>query len=196
MTFPKFYLVAGPEGSTNRLTARLLIAGGAAGSGSYVQPWDDPDNINQLAIPLGSLGHPLVLIRSVPHNGAWPQLATICTRAEARGYQPHLVVPIRHKHAIAKSQAARFDHPVNVEKQYQWIMHNALLGHVPFTFAVFESFVLSGLPAVNAFLLDLGLQAINQLPEPLLDVNKKYFADAVGQTAGSAETDSRDIGDS
>lgn len=181
---PKFYLVSGPEGSTNRLTGRLLIAGGAMGHAVGKQPWDVPGDVNQVQLPpVAQNTTPVVLVRSVPHGTAWPRLGAICENASKLGYTPHLVVPVRHKAAIEASQKTRFVHPVEVEKQYRWIMTEIVTNNLPFTLAVFESFVVGHLAALNAFLTDLGLQPVERLLEAFSDTNRKYFYPEAGSPA-------------
>ena len=90
---------------------------------------------------------------------------------------PYVVVCVRHGQAIARSRVDRFHHAANVGFEYERILQPILGTEVPWVFAVYESFVLGGKPAVDEFTRSLGLPGTSDL-EHINDENEKYWVDA------------------
>ena len=91
------YVVTGPEGAGNRMLAAILVAGGCHGTGSTDSPYNR-------ALPQGE--SPAVIIRSLPHGGSWPDLASCFAELIAGGYQVTALLTAREPTALFRSQVA------------------------------------------------------------------------------------------
>lgn len=97
MNVKRAILVMGPESTGTRLATRLLLAGGCQGDGDHVQRFDE-----LLPVDLDLV----VWRRSVPHAGAWPDLATWIMGTRHSGYAVEAVVTTRDWMCMCESQVA------------------------------------------------------------------------------------------
>src|SRR5258708_1012665 len=92
----KSFLVVGPESSGTRMVTDALIKAGVVGQSGHTHEMDDLD----------FFGRPdqIVLRRSVPHGGLWPDLSRIVRRMTEAGYVVSPVVTYRDKDFCVRSQ--------------------------------------------------------------------------------------------
>ena len=95
----KAYLVLGPESSGTRLTTRILINNGCAGSDQHLQPFD-------MGIPEDVHG-PIVWRRSLPHNGQWDCPEKLIEKLVMGNRGVITIACMRSVHAIAMSQVTK-----------------------------------------------------------------------------------------
>ena len=168
--------MTGPESAGNRLLAAVLIRAGCAGQASTAQAWDR-------TLPNGE--SPAVVIRSMPHGRARPNISRIWARLQSRGYQATVLVTARHPAALGASMAAR-GHAASERKAtekaraaYRRIF--ATMGAAPFYVVPYETLV-GGPEPVRALLRLLGLPPVTDGPvtidletHPIADRNPVHF---------------------
>jgi LPS sulfotransferase NodH len=171
---PRCYFVCGPTSSGNRLVTRLLVAAGCAGLGDHQQPFDVLGDWNQIELPPAS-NRPIALYRSLPHGkeGAWINLRRILKAIVRAGFEPFAVVAVRDQTCAERSHELNHACAGDYRRAYRDVF--AALGRTPWTFAIYESLTLGGLPAVNALLKRCGLPALATLPESLRNENRKHW---------------------
>jgi hypothetical protein len=170
------FLVLGPESSATRLMTGLLIDAGCWGDAGHEQRLD-----TVLAdAPL------LVWRRSVPHDGHWPDIASMIDKLRAAGYAVAAVIMSRDWHALAISQEQRGHTPdvgaalANIRYAYRHIFAH-LPGDVPFELVNYEALVARPAATVGYLFQRLGLP-----PLPLVDVydgNARYYGEGLDQVA-------------
>ena len=89
------YLVLGPEGSGTKLVTRLFVEAGCQGEWSHKQKFDRE----------GPAGELVVVRRSYPHNGSWPNLKTLA--GQLLEYEVRAVVMIRTYRCTVASRTRR-----------------------------------------------------------------------------------------
>jgi hypothetical protein len=92
----KAFLVVGPESSGTRMVADALISAGAFGQSGHDQELDNLDFSGRPNL--------IVLRRSVPHGGGWPDLARIVRSMAEAGYAVYPIVTYRDKDFCIQSQ--------------------------------------------------------------------------------------------
>ena len=179
---PTAYLVCGPPSTGLRLTARILVAAGCDGDGRTEQRFDRAGDWEGFR-PASDGRRPIVWHRSIPHGRppTWPRIPALVNQLWYHGYLVHLIVTVRNWYCVAASQAAAHGYHGNlmggIGRAYQHIFQGIGECNLPWTMAVYESFLLDGLPAVNPFLDGLGLAPLDsQALETLTNENRKYYA--------------------
>ena len=179
------FLVFGPESSGTRLTTELLVRAGCQGRSDHHQPYDafGPAGGDATREQVETFVAPdpkpdlLVWRRSFPHRGRLCQGSNIAQSVIRAGYDVHVVVCVRHWNAARHSQIDRHHTTVSLPNQYQHILHPLLYTGWAWSMAVYESFILGGLPALNAWLTALRLPSLPHLDGlELRDENAKWFA--------------------
>lgn len=95
------FLVCGPESSGNCYLTRLLCEAGCAGRGAGEQPFDGPG----CSVVVPEPRPPLVaVVRSFPHGGTWPDLASQVQQLRDQGYRVMVLVTVRDQHSQFLSQ--------------------------------------------------------------------------------------------
>ena len=92
------FLVVGPECAGNRILAAILARAGCAGGGTTTAP---------LNTGLPTDEDPVVMIRSYPHGGDWPNLRQLGKDLAERDYAITILLTVRDPHAITQSQIER-----------------------------------------------------------------------------------------
>lgn len=177
------YLVCGPEGAGNRLLASILVRAGCHGEGATSQPYAD-------RLPDGE--EPVVVIRSLPHGGEWPDMAGEVRTLHGRGYLITLLVTARDPFALARSQIS--DGHAESERA---VLARAAAGYRKLFSALpsdllpvvvpYEALVLGGEAAASSLLTMLGLPSDREGPltvegverDGITNENAKHYAEAV-----------------
>lgn len=105
------YLIVGPESSGNRHLASVLIDAGCQGKADTVQPWDGPGW--SIVVPEPRPEH-LVVVRSFPHAGTWPSLASLVRQLRQQGYEVAVLLTSRNPAIVERSQV-KAGHVATVE---------------------------------------------------------------------------------
>ena len=169
---PTAYLVLGPETSGNRWLTSLHIEAGCAGSAAHKQPFDSelPDPADE---PL------IVLRRSLPYWGRWPDLRYLVQRLRRAGYAVVATVIVRDWQVTRVAQT-RAGYGIRDEQHAHERMREALRrivtslvnDCVEWTLVTYESLILHPHEAVASLFDWLGLPA----PEiNAVDGNEKYY---------------------
>lgn len=162
------FFVLGPEASGTRWLTSLFIKAGCAGTAEHAQPFDDK---------LPEHGGDIVLRRSVPYWGRWPDLGGTIKRLQDRGYDVTGVVIIRDWQITRQSQVVAGH--VRDEKQAQERMQEAAAAiffvlwdtRTPYTVVTYESLLLHDEATVDLFDY-VGLPVPDADP---VDGNEKYY---------------------
>lgn len=93
-TLKRAYFVIGPEGSGTYMLAEAFVAAGCTYCGK--------DDIDEFLITAKE-PDPLVLRRSIPHAGIWPNISGIYRNLYKHGYLPILIAIVRDSVAAALS---------------------------------------------------------------------------------------------
>lgn len=166
----KAFLILGPESSGTRLVTRILIGAGCLGSSEHLQPFDHEIPSNRELI---------VWRRSFPHKGQWPNVPSLISTLQWRGYHVVGVVTLRDFSCMAKSQV-RTHRPdtlreaiSNIRKAYVTIFTG--LGKNPFFTVSYEELILRPALALESTCKLLGLEPTTDFEE-IADGNEKYYA--------------------
>lgn len=164
------YFIMGPESSGTRMLTKAFCNLGIYGDSGHSQRMD---NLNFSQTPAS-----LVIRRSIPHGGGWPQIAGIVNKLSQAGYQS--ITPIlilRNMGVVARSQVQRghvkseSEARVNITRAVNLVYTElASVGKLP-TVVVYEAFV-NHITVRKAFFQSLGLR------EPVMeyyDANVKYM---------------------
>jgi len=107
------YLVVGCESAGNRITAAVLAQHGCHGEGSFDAPYNT-------VLPDGS-EDPVVVVRSFPHGGVWPDLPEVHGDLRLAGYEVTVLVVTRDQVALQRSLIAHkfVSRPLQAQRQVQ-----------------------------------------------------------------------------
>lgn len=173
------FLVTGPESSGNRMMAAILSAAGCRGSGSTDSPYNDQ-------LPAGE--SPVVIIRSFPHGGRWPNLRELIAQLQSCGYEVTVLVTARGPVALERSQVAA-GHQVDgdgarqaIAEAYGRIFPALFASGTRWMLVPYEALVLNPDTAVPELLELLGLNPdfgghvrVDHQLGPITDQNRKHY---------------------
>lgn len=174
------FLVTGPESAGNRLLAAILTRAGCHGTGAHDSPYTD-------RLPADG-EDPVVLIRSMPHGGSWPDLGWSVQALRTRGYHVTMLITVREPVAHIRSQVARGHSRteaaarIDTMSAYQRIFRAILeLPQRPaFRLVPYEGFVLHP-EAIGPFVRELGLDwkagpvTVERQSREVTDENAKHY---------------------
>jgi hypothetical protein len=139
------FLVTGAESTGTRLVTRILIGGGCIGDGDHEQRWDS-------ALPTSE---PLVVIRrSLPHGGAWPDLERLLRTLEEREYSTYGVITTRDWATVVRSQLRDHQHATSADEaiahmRTAYAVALRALADRPYWFVSYEALVRTGRAAAE-----------------------------------------------
>jgi hypothetical protein len=96
-------LVFGPESAGNRYLTRLFAEAGFIGRGAFSQPFDNIKNNYSVSLPPVEVPR-IVIFRSLPHGGCWPNISAIIEYLQGLNYDITVFVMFRDQTLMAKSQ--------------------------------------------------------------------------------------------
>ena len=168
----KAIFVLGAESSGTRLMTRLLIRAGCTGDDTHVQPFDTT------GLPPAAFGHDVVWRRSLPHGGAWPDVAGMIETARGLGYDVRVVFMHREDEPLIQSQLAaphvktREEAVANIDRAYRDYHARLSDWQVSHYNVTYERLTANGWSVMLELLRWLDLTTV--MGEPLYDGNAKY----------------------
>jgi hypothetical protein len=151
------FLVAGPQSSGTRMVAGIFVDAGCFGDRTHEQRLD--------LRPIEFWPDLVVWRRSIPHSAQYPDLCAMTTKMIDAGYDVCLVVTVRERYAMARSQV-RWHHAADmarayevIEREYRHVFAAAAVHPGPVVVVPYEALALH--PESAAQLLEhLGLSPI------------------------------------
>lgn len=133
MSQKRAFLIIGPEGSGTKLLTRMFIDAGCQGDSSHDQAFDRIDPIDDL----------IVIRRSYPHSGKWPDLEDLRNRLS--DYEIRIIVIIRGYRCTVASRTRRQKKPKRARRlaleAFKTIGADLFNSSLPFIWVTYEALV-------------------------------------------------------
>lgn len=181
----KAFVVFGAVSSGNRMLAGLLIEAGCLGEASSAVGAGYNESLPEPGLEL-----PPVVIRSSPHGTDYedPDVAKVCAELLECGYEPTVLIPIRHPVATMRSALSQ-GHTLAggpsaelYSSGMSWVANQVtrIMDLAPFYFVPYESLFCPGAAESLLELLELPVfpidaVTVNRRRRQLVNQNAKHF---------------------